>query len=50
MLEHRSRAWSRISDLDQTTSSGDACTQNLVAVSFVEHLDGEPYFDRLKPM
>ena len=36
--------------LDRALSTGDAYTQELVALSFVEYLDSEPYFDRLEPM
>ena len=36
--------------LDQAMLSGDADTQNVVAVSFVECLDSEPHFDMLEPM
>lgn len=36
--------------LDQAMLCGDAYTQNVIAVSFVEYLDNEPYFDRLEPM
>lgn len=36
--------------LDRGLQSGDDATQNVVAVSFVEHLWLEPWFERLAPL
>lgn len=36
--------------LEAEVVGGDAETENVIAVSFVEHLEVEPYFDRLYPL